>query len=609
MNIVICTTPIRSVPTSYPPFGSMAIVNSLRRAGFDPYFYDIDGLRPDFEEVRLFFRERQPDVLGISAVVSTAYAYTKKLVRMVKEVSPHTRIVLGGNLAASAEILHRIAGVDLCVLGEGEVISANLFRALDGMIGRPLDYSVLERIHGLTFLRPDGEMAFTGYETHLPPEEMFRPDFELLEKYSRIDNFIMSPMLRVEFTMDSRFSQSHRKGKLVATVLTEKGCVARCTFCHRWNKGYRVIPVDQIISHVKHLIERYNVGFVSFGDENFGSNKRHVDEILEKIKPLDILWSVAGVRVRSVNLDLLKRMKAAGCVAVFYGMETGSPKILEVMEKKATRQDNLNAAKWTEEAGLFTIYQMIIGMPGEDENTIGETIDFLKIVTQDRYQSPRSLISLNYIQALPGTPVYEYARHKGLIGKSLREEEQYLIKISDIDAADDTKMPNYTDYDNLTLRSWRRRIVMEVLEHYHTHNETPILSFPAFLKRLATNGITKTVGHCSADDKEVVSKGVVAEYGKGGYFNLQRDLSYDVIVAYFYPFRNFILAAWLLQNEFKKTPLPVFFQHLLDWVRCRIMPPKIGRSEAESLRQLMAKLTSQAMTPTERSMQPLREGR
>src|SRR5437588_9544418 len=106
MKIVINTTPIRPVPTTYPPFGSMAVIQSLRGAGYDPYFYDIDGLRPSFEEVELFFAERRPDVLGISAVVSTAYSYTKRLGRMIRRVSPKTRIVLGGNLAASAEILH-----------------------------------------------------------------------------------------------------------------------------------------------------------------------------------------------------------------------------------------------------------------------------------------------------------------------------------------------------------------------------------------------------------------------------------------------------------------------------------------------------------------------
>jgi radical SAM superfamily enzyme YgiQ (UPF0313 family) len=588
----------------------MAIINSLRKAGFDPYFYDIDCLRPSFEDVERFFQERKPDVLGISAVVSTAYAYTKKLVRMVKRVSPNTRIVLGGNLAASAEILHRLAGVDFCVVGEGEVIAANLFRALDGMRGRPLDYAALERIPGLTFLRPDGVMAFTGYEIRLPPEEVFRPDYDLLEKHSRIENFIFDPVSRVDLVSDPRYSQPHRKGIKGVTVLSEKGCVARCTFCHRWDKGFRAIPVDQIIGHIKHMMDRYHVGYVNFGDENFGTDKRHLEEFLAKIKPLDILWGVTGVRVRTVNLDLLKRMKDAGCVSVFYGMETGSPKILEVMEKKASLENNLDAARWTREAGLFTIYQMILGMPGEDEKTIGETIEFLKTVTQDAYESPRSLISLNYIQALPGTPVYEYARHKGLIGKTVLEEEAYLVKISDIDAADDTKMPNYTEYDNLTLRSWRRRIVMEVMRHYHAHNKTPIPSFPSFLWRLATKRVANTGDHYNANKTaEEIGKNAIAEYNKGGYFNLQRDLSYDVIVAYFYPFRNAILAAWLLKSEFKNTSLPVFLGHLRDWVRCRLSPPKMGHTEAESLRQLMAKLTPPTMTPTERSMQPLREGR
>ena len=107
MKIVICTTPIRPEPTPYPPFGSIALIQSLRLAGYDPYFYDIDGLRPTFEEVSQFFRDEAPDVVGISAVVSTAYAYTKKLASEIKAACPQAKIVVGGNLAASAEILLR----------------------------------------------------------------------------------------------------------------------------------------------------------------------------------------------------------------------------------------------------------------------------------------------------------------------------------------------------------------------------------------------------------------------------------------------------------------------------------------------------------------------
>lgn len=608
MRIVFTTTPIRPVPTAYPPFGSMAVIQALRKAGYDPYFYDIDGLRPSFEDAVRAVVEKKPDVLAISAVVSTAYAYTKRFVREVKRLSPRTRVVLGGNLAASAELLHRLAGIDICVIGEGEVVSVNLMRALEKMKPGPLDTDALMGVPGLTFLRPDGELAFTGYEYRLPADEVFNPDWELLETHSKISNYIVAPDTRPEFVRDPRAAEPHRQGKKVATLVTAKGCVARCTFCHRWDKGYRPIPPDQIVAHVKLLKERYDVGYVMFTDENFGSDKRHVLELLEKLKPLDVLWTVGGVRVRSMSLELLKKMREAGCVSVFYGMETGSPRILEVMEKKASRADNLNAAKWTREAGLFTIYQMIVGMPGEDESTIQETISFLKEVTQDAYESPRSLMSINYIQALPGTPVYEYARHKGLIGGSLLEEEAYLLHISDVDAADDTRMLNFTDTDYLTVRSWRRRIVFEVLRHYHEHNRTPVPSFPVFLWRLLTKRIKKTSDHY---EKELAKarESLIEEYSKGGYFNLQRDLAYDAIVAYFWPLRRVILGAWLLQDELRRLPLGDFLAHVGESAKRRLSPPPADGEKWESLRQIMAKLAPPSLTPTAQAMQPLREGR
>lgn len=608
MDIIFTTTPIRPVPTAYPPFGSMAVMASLRKAGYDPYFYDLDGLRPPFEDVIAFIRTRRPDVLAISAVVSTAYGYVKKLAREVRRVSPETRIVVGGNLAASAEILHRLAGVDVCVIGEGEVVAVHLMRALEAMPrGGPLDIEALRAVRGISFLRADGEMVFTQYETRVPPEEVFKPDWTLLEEHSRIENFIVGPDSRPEFIHDPRAREPHRLGKKVATLVTAKGCVARCTFCHRWDKGYRPIPPSQIADHVKHLKERYGVGYVMFTDENFGSDKRHVLELLKLLKPLDVLWTVGGVRVRSMSLDLLRKMRAAGCVSVFYGMETGSPRILEVMEKKATLEDNLNAARWTREAGLFTIYQMIVGMPGEDESTIRETIDFLKKITQDGFESPRSLMSINYIQALPGTPVYEYARHRGLIGKSLAEEEAYLLHISDVDAADDTRMLNFTGSDYLTVRSWRRRIVFEVLRHYHEHNKTPVPAFPVFLWRLMTNGIKKTSDHNETDPAKL-REALVEEYSKGGYFNLQRDLAYDSIVAYFWPMRKIVMGAWLLQDEFRRLPLRDFLSHLADWIQHRFAGRPVD-SRWESLRQAVAKLPQPELTPTATAMQPLREGR
>lgn len=607
MNIVICTTPIRPTPTDYPPFGSMAIIQALRGAGYDPYFYDIDGLRPTFQEVERFLAERQPDAIGISAVVSTAYAYTKRLVAMIRKVSPRTRIILGGNMAASSEILHRLAGIDICVIGEGEVVSANLMKVLEGCRERDLDREALKGVRGLTFLDAAGELVFTGYELKLPASEVFKPDYSILEKFSRIGNFVTDPMERSDFALDPRSHEPRRKGKKLATLVSAKGCVARCTFCHRWDQGYRAIPVDDVMSRLEMLMERHDVGFISFSDENFGSDRRQTEEFIKDIKKYDVLWEVGGVRVRTVDPGLLARMKDAGCVAVYYGMETGSPRILDIMEKKATLQNNLDAARWTRDAGIFTIFQMVLAMPGETPQTIDETIEFLKRVTEDMPVAPRSLMSLNYIQALPGTPVYEYARYKGLIGKTLLDEERYLLTISDIDAADDTKFINYTEYDMLTVRSWRRRIILEVMRHYYEHNGAkppPLWRFVA--SRLS--GKTDAEAAEAGTMHEERRARVVREYQTGGYFNIQRDMGYDLIVAYLWPLRGPLLALSLARDELRRMPARVYIKHVAEWLKVRLSPRR-ENVPTESLRALMGRLAPAPLTPTESAMAPLRAGR
>ncbi len=101
-------------------------------------------------------------------------------------------------------------------------------------------------------------------------------------------------------------------------------------------------------------------------------------------------------------------------------------------------------------------------MPGETDETIEETVDFLKIVMDyypDSFKKKLSfLISINYAQALPGTPLYEYARENGYVGKNMDEEEQYLIRISDKDAYDNDHFINYTKQPLLKVYSWRHLI-------------------------------------------------------------------------------------------------------------------------------------------------------
>ena len=111
--------------------------------------------------------------------------------------------------------------------------------------------------------------------------------------------------------------------------------------------------------------------------------------------------------------------------------------------------------------------KMVLGMPGEDHETVAETSDFIQQITEFLPDPPHKRLSINYIQALPGTPIYELARDNGLIGKSLEAEEDYLFRISDIDAADDAKFLNFTRYDDFTVQTWRPRIIFDAEANWY----------------------------------------------------------------------------------------------------------------------------------------------
>jgi radical SAM superfamily enzyme YgiQ (UPF0313 family) len=463
---IFITLPQRGQPEYTPPFGAMAVINSLHKAGYkDTTLYNIDVLRPSREDAIDYIVKHNPEILCISAPVSTGYENCKFFSLELKQRLPKLIIVLGGNMAVSAEILLQKTGVDFCVLGEGESVCCQLFDKIEKSRPRKEFYA----IKGLAFF--DGvRIVNTGYADELSREKIFDIDWDIFDpvlikclfprvkdmKQQRLKTFFNNA--NGSLGSDLKGNEARVLNKRVASVFCSKGCVTHCSFCHRFNKGIRIIPPGIVISRIKELIERFDVGVVFFSDECFGASYKWLKEFCELIKPLNILWRVGGMRVSQVSPDIIKMMKEAGCRSVIYGMESGSERILQVMEKNVSLQNNYNAFCWTIEAGLYTAPALVIGMPGECSETIKETADFLSYaLTLDRSQNPKN-ISMNFALALPGTPLYEYGRSVGLIGTTIEEEEQYLLSVSDTEAGDGTKTINFTHYPRFVLLSYPRFI-------------------------------------------------------------------------------------------------------------------------------------------------------
>ena len=454
-KILIVTIPLRPIPTDFPPMGSLSVITALKKAGFNnTEFYDIDYLRPALSDVLNYIEDKKPDILGISAVVSTAYEYTKNLSLEIQKRLPETTILMGGNLGASAEIVLKKTGVEYICTSEGERTAVDFVNCWKTANSKD-DF---KNVNGLAFLDQNNEMVVTPFQDPVEAEKVYDIDWSLMCEGEKIDFFFppshLAPIISTSYSLDPRIFDPHRRGKRVTSLAASKGCVARCTFCHRWDKGIRYIPVPVLMERLDILIKKYNVGYVNFSDENFGTDRKWLAHFTSEVAKRDILWRVSGMRVNTITPEAIKKMKDAGCCCIYYGMESGSQKILDVMEKVTKVEQNYKAVKWMAENNIYTIVQLIIGMPGETEETIEETCKFTSYFVEQSPQTDPNALSINFAQALPGTPLYEIARRKGDIGSSLEGEENYLMLISDRDARDGETYLNLTEYPTLLLEKW-----------------------------------------------------------------------------------------------------------------------------------------------------------
>ena len=284
LKVVLCTTPLDiqldrgfGEYPRMPKVAIMSIYQFLEEAGYAPDYYDIDTLLPSDNEMFEYFKSSQPEVAGISAVVSSAYASVKKITKIIREASPNTLIVLGGYMGASANILLRKTNVDLVVLGDGENPLVSLCDYLEDN-GKKINKKELLKIRGLAFLDEDGEMELTGYADTKLKNANYLPNYDIhakgcLGNYELMEKaFFRETKDCPDFNHDPKAFEPDRNPKMVS-LLSTKGCVARCTFCQRFSRGYFVGNIEAMDTYLRDVKEKYNVGAVLVADENFGSDQ------------------------------------------------------------------------------------------------------------------------------------------------------------------------------------------------------------------------------------------------------------------------------------------------------------------------------------------------
>ncbi len=402
-RILIINPPIRlGDKPRHIPHGLAIIANIIRKKlGLTPVFIDANAHRYDNETLASMLASHQFDIVlmgGLIPVYKRIIAYAE----IIKRIRPSAYIVVGGSAGMSVpELLLKNSQVDAVCAGEGEHAIVDFIRAFSegGRDG-------LSTIPGFYF-KDGNRIYFSGNRPLIKDldTESDSPAYDLLP----METYLGNPKVGIGRDVD---------------IISSRGCPFQCTFCYQpWGRNFRSHSISFVFEMIKHLRNEYKIDFVSFQDDEFMADKKRVLEFCERVQleAPGLKWSCTG-RANLVSYDIAKVMRKAGCVSISYGFESGSSRMLESMNKHVTIPQMEEAIRINRSLGMMVPVSFIIGMPGEDENSCRQTIDFC-------VRNSLSLKSIMFATPYPGTAIFDFALKTGRLKKEMLHD--FVMKLDD----------------------------------------------------------------------------------------------------------------------------------------------------------------------------------
>ncbi len=341
---------------TYPSLGLAYLAAIAEQEGHQVAIFDM-GLRPQkpiTEEVKEIVAW-QPDVIGFTSM-TTSYQSVEESVALLKEMLGATiPIIIGGpHATALPQMTLQNPHIDFLAYGEGETIFRDWLRQVAA------GDSNWSSVAGLWYKDAAGNVINGG-------EHELIPDLDVLPFPPR-------------HLFDLKAYPLYAPGRQqMITVLTSRGCPYHCSFCFKGIVGrtYRQRSPGNIVAELRQLIAEYGVRNFYFEDDLFTINVKRLEAILDYFieQNLDVRWQCLA-RVDRVNPDLLKKMYRAGCRQIHFGIESGNPEILKKTAKHINLDQVRQAIDWTEDAGIMSKGYFILGLPGDNDRTMSETIEF-----------------------------------------------------------------------------------------------------------------------------------------------------------------------------------------------------------------------------------------
>jgi radical SAM superfamily enzyme YgiQ (UPF0313 family) len=404
--LIVPPRPRDQILNLIPPYNLGYLATAARQAEWEPRIVDCAVEGWEHADLVARIEKERPEVVGFT-VFTSDYASVKKALHLIKQL-PQPPVTLVGGIHPSSypePTLESLPEADYIFVGEAEPgLQAWLKQYATSQSS---EEAALAKIPGLGW-RQQGKTQINPRVQNMALEGLGLPAWDL-----------MDPM-RYQQHPPTLFVRQ----RPFAPIITTRGCPFHCTFCAGYNvTGYRVRnrPWDEVFEEIDFLRQKYNIRELHIEDDNFTWHRPRAVEFCEELirRNWKLSWTMPnGVRLDTLDLELLKLMKRAGCYLLILGVESGSDRILEHMRKKITVKQVEEKVNLVQKAGILPHAFFMLGYPEETPADIQATMDlslrlpligahFSSYRPLPGTESARQLIERNEIKD------FEFASEKG----------------------------------------------------------------------------------------------------------------------------------------------------------------------------------------------------
>lgn len=391
---------------AFPPLGIQTLAPVIRSHGHEVSLFDTCHPKMKEEDIEQTVKNEKPDVIALSFLSTTSYRVTKSMAKRLKSAAPSTPIIVGGAFATAnaIQILNDAPYIDVVGRGEGEELIPDYLENMDN----------LGVVQGVTW-RSNGEVI------NNPGRPLIKnlDQFPYPDRKSLPIEYIESMPLDVPAVLSlDRFS----------TMQTTRGCPFHCIYCDiptlaqgRW----RSRSPEHVLGEMQQL---HDEGYRSIylTDDHFLMQRKRIEAICNGIidRKLEFHWGCEG-RVDSLALEEFPIMVKANCTFLAFGVEAGTQKVLDRLNKNQTLEQIENAVTKAKNDGIETAHGFfLIGSPDETVEDIIESFRFAARLKLDTF-------GFNRLCAYRGTPLWQEYVNKGIIHDEI--DWYKWFKCSDID--------------------------------------------------------------------------------------------------------------------------------------------------------------------------------